>query len=234
MLLYLWEGKNGRFFATTTNRDQPCVCNHVDDDTEPFAIIRQWQGGEDCGMRHSVPRFFLFSKSQVFVKDLVPCLHTTCNYYSRPANKQEYGNQKIHINTPEEKRKKGPSSWKKRKNLRKNNFYKILLLYTSHNSSWEFWYEEEKKSFWDPHRSTGCYCCWRRVESVYFWWLLICDCPYSKLLLSIVVKEIKRKNRISKKKKSPVTLPHVRQAAIVYVCVQSQPKSDLEKNKKIK
>jgi hypothetical protein len=68
-----------------------------------------------------------------------PKSYTTSNYYSRPANKQEYGNQKIHINTPEEKKKKkGPSSLKKGKNLRKNNFKKILLLYTSHNSSWEF------------------------------------------------------------------------------------------------
>jgi hypothetical protein len=51
-----------------------------------------------------------------------PKSYTTSNYYSRPANKQEYGNQKIHINTPEEKKKKGPSSLKKGKNLRKNNF----------------------------------------------------------------------------------------------------------------
>jgi hypothetical protein len=48
-------------------------------------------------------------------------------------------------------------------------------------------------------------------------------------------KRKKKKEKIEYlKKKSPVTLPHVRQAAIVYVCVQSQPKSDLEKNKKIK
>lgn len=34
-------GKKTAAFSQRRNRDQPCVCNHVDDDTEPFAIIRQ-------------------------------------------------------------------------------------------------------------------------------------------------------------------------------------------------
>lgn len=33
--------KTAAFSQRRRNRDQPCVCNHVDDDTEPFAIIRQ-------------------------------------------------------------------------------------------------------------------------------------------------------------------------------------------------
>jgi hypothetical protein len=61
-----------------------------------------------------------------------PKSYTTSNYYSRPANKQEYGNQKIHINTPEEKKKKRAVKFEKRKKFKEKQLLKnIIIIYES-------------------------------------------------------------------------------------------------------